>query len=604
MLTTSARHWQQLEAQRERVARHRIEAQQRHGRACAEVAAIAAGNTEAQLSASASEAEIAAHADRRAALMAERIAGLGPMVDAASLLRWLNDEVVRLQARAFVVRKGHESQRIAGLLARAQAPEWWRRQLRREVRQRAEAQAIHAGEVNARSGQWYASDETVKRRLLQNRRNAAILERTELENEDGQVFTLKALADKGTGNKAIRRGELMTRIRGCEEWAEAEGHRGVFLTLTAPSRFHQHSTRIGGMNPKYRGATPRDAQDWLCAAWARARARLHRIGVQAYGFRVAEPHQDGCPHWHALVWVPAGQVWRLVLAIKRHWLADEGDEPGARAHRCKAVMMRSGHASGYVAKYIAKNIDDAGAVGIEGHRDEFEGEGAELQGELWANPAVRVEAWAAAWGIRQFQAIGQPPVTVWRELRRVKAEAVESAPARVQLAWDGVNREGDQRACWATFLDMQGGTNTGREYRIRVAKLRALHHGRYEVVELAKPVGVYASEAPDVLVQSTRKEWKPRGSRGSACGATGGPNAAAARAVSRPGEVSGATRSAPPWTRVNNCTRPTIGRTLSGLGIELAMPLEGIRGGLNQWAGGLSTLKGKPCGTPPPSRPS
>lgn len=567
MLTTSA-HWLALERQRERIAAHRTEVSQRHGRACAQVAAVAAWNAEQPLPTTASEAEIAALADRRAALMRDRIAALTDPLQVADLLRWLNGHLESMRARPFAFKPGRpEGDQLAGFLRRAEAPEWWRRQVRREVRQRAEAEAIHAGQVNAKAGAWYCSDETVRRRLAQVRRNVAILERTELENEDGQVFTLKALADKGTGNKAIRRGELMTRIRGCEEWAEAEGHRGVFLTLTAPSRFHQHSTRIGGMNPKYRGATPRDAQDWLCAAWARARARLHRIGIEAYGFRVAEPHQDGCPHWHALVWVPAGQVWRLVLAIKRHWLADEGDEAGAREHRCKAVLMKSGHASGYVAKYIAKNIDDAGAVQFEGHRDEFEGEGSTLQGELWANPALRVEAWAAAWGIRQFQAIGQPPVTVWRELRRVQAEAIEAAPPRVQLAWDGVNRDDEKRACWATFLDLQGGTNTGRDYRIRLAKLRTLHHGRYEVAEVARPVGVYASEAPDVLVQSTRKEWKPRGARGAGA-AMQAPREPQARA---------------PWTRVNNCTRPTIGTRLSGLGIVLAMPLEGIKGDLTRW---------------------
>lgn len=152
-----------------------------------------------------------------------------------------------------------------------------------------------------------------------------------------------------------------------QQLAAEAGHRGVFLTLTAPSRFHS-SLRAGGKNPAYSGATPRDAQDWLCDKWAKARARLHRIGVGAYGFRIVEPHHDGCPHWHGILWAAPSQLWRLVLNIKRAWLKDGGDEPGALQHRCKALLMRGGEATGYVAKYIAKNIDDAHAVGDEGQK--------------------------------------------------------------------------------------------------------------------------------------------------------------------------------------------------------------------------------------------
>lgn len=630
MRVSTARHWAQLDAQRERIAKHRTEAQARHGKACGQVAAIAAANTERELPLGATEAEISAAADRRAALMGERIAGLSALLDAVELLGWLNAQVQAMQARPFVVREGHEGQRIAGLLARAQAPEWWRRQLRREVLRRTEAAAIGAGRVNAKAGQWYASDDTVRRRLLQNKRNRAMLERTEVENEDGDVYTLAALADKGTGNKAIRRGELMTRIRGCEEWAEAAGHAGLFLTLTCPSRFHS-THYAGGLNPKYEGATPRDAQDWLCATWARARAQLARLQVPMYGFRVAEPHHDGCPHWHALLWVEtARDALMLRSVLWAQWLADDGDEAGAADHRVKCVSMEGGHAAGYVAKYIAKNIDDAGAVGREGHSDmdrwgaDLEGQPAIpggvsdrgggdhgeplLQGELWANPAQRVEAWAAAWGIRQFQAIGQPPVTVWRELRRVQAEAVEltheggqvRGPMRLALALDAVNRRDEDRADWCSYVQAQGGVNVGRDYALRIARQVEPVQGRYELIERAKPLGVYEHGAPETMVASHRKEWKPR----SGAKVQGGSVAGGMRATAVTGMAAGS-RRAPPWTRVNNCTQGRAGRWLAGLGISLASPLDGVRGGLKAWAGGLATEETPPWQTSkPPSAPS
>lgn len=67
-----------------------------------------------------------------------------------------------------------------------------------------------------------------------------MLEATTARNEEGQVLTLAELAAKSTANKAIRRAELMTRISGFERYTDAEGHQGVFITLTCPSRFQRY----------------------------------------------------------------------------------------------------------------------------------------------------------------------------------------------------------------------------------------------------------------------------------------------------------------------------------------------------------------------------
>ncbi len=73
-----------------------------------------------------------------------------------------------------------------------------------------------------------------------------------------------------------------------------------------------------------------------------------------------------------------------------------------------------GGAVGYIVKYIAKNID--------GHQI---GEKGNLEAETTASEgARRVRAWASLWGLRQFQQLSEPSVSVWRELRRL--------PGRVQ----------------------------------------------------------------------------------------------------------------------------------------------------------------------------
>ena len=48
--------------------------------------------------------------------------------------------------------------------------------------------------------------------------------------------------------------------------------------------------------------------------------------------------------------------------MRRYALAEDGDEPGAAAHRFTAIAIdRSrGTAAGYIPKYISKNIDGYG----------------------------------------------------------------------------------------------------------------------------------------------------------------------------------------------------------------------------------------------------
>ena len=164
----------------------------------------------------------------------------------------------------------------------------------------------------------------------------------------------------------------------------------------------------GAINPRYDGTTVLQAHEYLTHQWALIRAELHRQGIQPYGFRVVEPHHDGTPHWHLLLFMPDKHREAMRKVMRHYALLDSGDEPGAQEHRFKAVAIdpEKGTAAGYIAKYIAKNID-----------------GYALDQDLYGNDAAkaseRITAWANTWGIRQFQQIGGPSVTVWRQLRKL-----------------------------------------------------------------------------------------------------------------------------------------------------------------------------------------
>lgn len=469
---------------------------------------------------------------------------------------------------------------LRGIAARVCCRYWWRRALRKMIARKCERGAMRLGIVSKPNRQAYASNKAVFRRLDQNKRNAVMLEKTVLENEDGMRATLADLAARSVARKSVRRGELMTRIRGCEEIADASGHVGVFLTLTCPSRFHS-TLRDGRRNPHHDGSTPVDGQKWLCRMWARARAKLKRQGVNVYGFRVAEPHHDGCVHWHALLWcASAHDVGQLVRVVRHHWLSDGGDEPGAKKNRINAKRMDRGGAAGYIAKYIAKNIDGH-AVGE--YLDDYAESPihADLLGDLEITPSMRVEAWASHWGIRQFQAIGQPPVTVWRELRRVTQASASAAGKggvlhRAWVAAQGPNGargslgeaaraqrvEADARASWADYCNAQGGVMCGRAYKVAVAVEVVEVEGRYGSCKRQLPRGVRLNWPGTRCVYSERRAWRSVSASASADFCING--------FERP--------KAAPWTRVNNCTdhnklRPKM---------RASMPTVGA-GGMDYW---------------------
>jgi hypothetical protein len=420
---------------------------------------------------------------------------------------------------------------LKGMGARVCCQYWWRRALRKMVARKCERGAMALGLVSKPARAPYASDKAVWRRIDQNARNLEAMKSTIFENDEGYRRSLADLSAASVSNKAIRRGELMTRIRGCEQIANELGHLGLFGTLTAPSRFHC-TLRHGQRNPNFDGSTPRESQAWHCDKWAKARAKLARMGIRLYGFRVAEPHHDGCTHWHMLIWSD-GPLERVREVLRAYWLSDAGDEKGAQKYRVAFKEMEEGGAASYIAKYISKNIDDHG---IENHRDDYaEGEIApDLIGDIEIKPAMRVEAWASTWGIRQFQPLGQPPVTVWRELRRIKEKEARAAGVNglVHKAWLAAQRVGGVLADWARYVKAQGGVMLGRASRIVMASEMRQVEGLYGVADRRFPLGVSLNVRGARVIWSERRLWT----------------------AVEPRESDFAAAKPAPRTRVNNCT--------------------------------------------------
>ncbi|WP_131064138.1 replication endonuclease [Raoultella planticola] len=411
------------------------------------------------------------------------------------------------------------------VIARLQKEKWWLGKLRK-IHDRWREHLMIATSYVSKVESPYCSEPCLREWIAQKKANFEYLQAMELEDQDTGERT--SLLDKVMGsvsNPKIARHELMVRMRGFEDMANEMGLVGMFYTLTAPSRYHATHVHSGKRNDKYCNASPRKTQKYLCNVWSRVRAKWGREGIRTFGFRVAEPHHDGTPHWHLLLFLRPEEVELATEIFHEYALQVDGSEPGAAQYRftAKPIDEEFGSATGYIAKYISKNIDGYGMDG------EFDHESGKPVKEM----AKRVRAWASRWSIRQFQQIGGAPVSTWRELRRLGSRELVLHP-ELEAA-----RAAADAPDWPGYVNAQGGPFVTRDcLRVRL-NYEYTENGNDYGDTVAKISGVYCPFTVSESVIYTRtNDYKivPK---------------------HKPSSVENLTlegRDAAPWSSVNNCT--------------------------------------------------
>ncbi len=363
-----------------------------------------------------------------------------------------------------------------GVAGRLDDPMYWRRQLRKAWTRASDDTVREIGSIR-RGKQPFVSDAAVEHRRARQLRTREWGDSRVMVSDDGEQLELLPLMDHSIANPAIRRTEMMVRCRGFEEVAKQRGHLCDFWVVTTPSRFHAQLHQ-GGENPAWAEtrATVRDGQKWLRSMWAKARAKLARLSVTYEGMRTVEPHHDGTPHWNIMVFGTEAALATFGQVIRGYWLSDGGDEPGAQERRVRVTRIdpAKGSATGYIAKYISKNLDGHGAIG-DAVSDET--------GNAAKDDTSRVTAWASVHGIRQFQQIGGPPVGKWRELRRLREP--------VEPEWIEAAREFADKNSWAGYAGLASGVVLVREVvRNGITTRPACSVNRYGESGRARVVGL------------------------------------------------------------------------------------------------------------------
>lgn len=412
---------------------------------------------------------------------------------------------------------------------------YWHRNLKKYGTRWREHLHIAFGDVK-RGAAPYCSKHHVEEWDTRRKRSRAIMARLELEDQETKErISLIEQIDKSISNPALRRVELMTRIGGFEKVATESGYAGQFFTMTAPSKYHAY-TVFGHRNGKWNGASPRTTQRYLNRVWQQIRAELARRDIQVFGLRVAESHHDGTPHWHGLLFSLPEHSAELLEVMKDYATREDEDElqgkHGIRPRfEMKPIDHEIGSATGYVVKYISKNID---GYALDGETDDE-------NGRPLKETSKHATAWASCWGIRQFQFLGGAPVSVWRELRRFrnqeKADQINPLFAELHRAADA----GD----WQQYTQLQGGALVARcDLPLRIwyqQKDQPNDHGEYQTLIKGLVMPHIFMPPVETRLHSYRiVRKKPEIINDSG------------KAVDLAVDLKGA--SAPSRTRVNNCT--------------------------------------------------
>jgi hypothetical protein len=475
--------------------------------------------------------------------------------------------------------------------------EWWLGRLVKIRKIMREHLAIAMGQVSSKASP-YASWDCIREHKEQQKQNWEFIKQSELfDEETGETTDLAEMVLRSVSNPAIRRHELMVRCRGCEDIGNELGLQGLFLTLTTPSKYH-NSYKKGGFIPHWNGASPRDAQTYLNGVWQKIRAKLGRDGLRWFGVRVAEPHHDGTPHWHLLIWVKPEHKEKVskifvdyAIEEDKHELFKNGKIDYSPRCDVGEIDPELGTATGYIAKYISKNID--GYAMDDDVSDEADKPVKDM--------AKNVSAWKSRWNIRQFQFFGGAPVTTYRELRRFANQNKQAfmkylfmqqrsdlltiysmlqrdlvgpiKPSRLINTEELLNvignsyqarfTDGDasisdtlksaDEGNWQGYIMGQGGPFVKRDDLLIV--------NSYEVLPFASPHGedvrkIKGFTTPQQTIETRTKVWtiQKKGTKHDQVEA---------------GALALHGRAAAPWSSVNNCTPPDGGTVSKPLGRNL-----------------------------------
>ncbi|EHH3732196.1 TPA: replication endonuclease [Vibrio parahaemolyticus] len=305
-------------------------------------------------------------------------------------------------------------------LLRFQSKKYMRRKFVQFILSEMLYDAQRKKKLGCKTNNSYATKRMTKYRQMQREHNAKFLAKKAI-SVNKKLVTLNNFAN----NAQKKVCELYSKVKGMQEYAEELGYDWAFVTITAPAFYHPNPVK-GRFS--WSGENAKKAQQYFLEKWSAFGKDIAKKGYPMkegtmFGLRVVELHQDGCPHWHIVVFydpcLASDNLIKLVDndgIFAKHFASDSAYAlkivKGKRIFDGESRQAVASAAS-YSFKYILK------AVGAD-ILDDFSTNSTIEDTKNIEAGIEKIEAWKAALNIRSYQTFGfSGSSSSWNATRKI-----------------------------------------------------------------------------------------------------------------------------------------------------------------------------------------
>jgi hypothetical protein len=251
-----------------------------------------------------------------------------------------------------------------------------------------------------------------------------------------------SLAKIAHSEDVARRSMLYSIALGLQERARRDGLVAIFISASLPSEWHPNPT--SGISQHDPRLSPLAAARELQNRWHNSSSMWRGKRCMPYGIRTIEPHADGTPHLHSMLWVSQEDLEGVLAALAKQWPSMTSEEQTARDRgdftNGPSLVIRRWDEQGEASAITYIMNDVFSALPID---DDI---------ETMDDEAQRTKAWSSALGVRRISFVGLATGTIgrWQAAYRTMRENTAQCPRARAIS------HAMRRRQWATALVLLG----------------------------------------------------------------------------------------------------------------------------------------------------